>query len=85
MSYYCPKCNGVIYNRRSKICGFCGAELLSELLFSPAELEVLDKKEAEYTAEQQEIRARLEAEELEHKNAARQQGAFMMGYFMGKL
>ena len=85
MSYHCPKCNGVIYNRRSKICGFCGAELPPELLFSPAELEVLDKNAAEHTAEQQVIRARLEAEELEHKNAASRQGAFMMGYFMGKL
>lgn len=85
MSYHCPKCNGVIYNRRSKLCGFCGAELPPELLFSPAELEVLDKNAAEHTAEQQTIRARLEAEELEHQNAAKRQGAFMMGYFMGRL
>ena len=85
MSYQCPKCSGVIYNRRNKICGYCGAELPAELLFSKAELEVLDKKVAEITAEHEKIRARLEAEELEHREEASRQGAFMMGYFMGKL
>jgi hypothetical protein len=41
----------VIYNRRLKTCGYCGAELPPELLFSPAEIEVLDKNAAEHTAE----------------------------------
>ena len=84
MSYQCPKCNGVIYDRRRNICGYCGAELPAELLFGPAELEVLDKKAAELTAEHEKIRAKLEAEELEHREAASRQGAFMMGYFMGR-
>jgi hypothetical protein len=44
---------------------------------------VLDKNAAEHTAEQQKIRAKLEAEELEHRNAAQLQGTFMMGYFCG--
>ena len=83
MSYHCPKCGRVIYNRRLKTCGYCGAELPPELLFSPAEIEVLDKNAAEHTAEQQKIRAKLEAEELEHRNAAQLQRTFMMGYFCG--
>ena len=85
MSYLCPKCGRVIYSRRLKTCGYCGAELPPELLFSPAEIEVLDKNAAEHTAEQQVMRAKLEADELEHQNVARRQGAFMMGYFIGKL
>jgi hypothetical protein len=63
------------------MCGYCGAELPPELLFSAAEIEVLDQNAAEHTAEQQRIRAKLEAEEVEHRNAAQRQGAFMMGYF----
>lgn len=47
MSYQCPKCNGVIYNRRSNICGFCGGELPAELLFTAEEIVALDKDAAE--------------------------------------
>lgn len=76
MSYHCPKCNGVIYNRRRNICGYCGAELPAELLFSPAELEVLDKRAAEITAGHAKIRASLEAGELGRRDAAGRPGAF---------
>ena len=85
MSYQCPKCSGVIYNRRLKTCGYCGAELPPELLFSPAELEVLDKNAAEHTAEQQKIRAKLDAEDLEAQNAASRQKAFVTGFVIGKI
>jgi hypothetical protein len=85
MSYQCPKCSGVIYNRRLKTCGYRGAELPPELLFSPAELEVLDKNAAEHTAEQKKIRAKLDAEDLEIQNAAKRQGAFMTGVAFGKI
>ena len=71
MSYRCPKCSGVIYNRRLKTCGFCGAELPPELLFSAAEIEALDKKEAEIAAEHQKQQAKFEAEELERQKAAK--------------
>jgi hypothetical protein len=82
MSYHCPKCGRVIYNRRLNPCGYCGAALPPELLFSPAEIEVLDKNAAEHTAEQQRIRAQLAAEESEHRKAAQNQGTMMMGYFV---
>ena len=38
MSYRCPKCNGIIYDRRNYVCGVCGAELPARLLFLPPEL-----------------------------------------------
>ena len=38
MSYRCPKCNGVIYDRRNYVCGSCGAELPATLLFLPPEM-----------------------------------------------
>jgi hypothetical protein len=43
MSYYCPKCNGIIYDRRNKICGFCGAELPADLLLTATEIAALQK------------------------------------------
>ncbi len=60
MSYQCPKCQGVVYNRRNRLCGFCGAELPAELLFTQAEIEALDKQAAE-------------AEERRRRQAAKEQ------------
>lgn len=85
MSHDCPKCNGVIYNRRMKTCGYCGAELPAELLFSAAELEMLDKEEAVLAAFRQQQKAEFEAEEQKRQEAAKRQGAFMSGYFLGKI
>jgi hypothetical protein len=62
MSYYCPSCNGVIYNRRNKMCGFCGAALPPELLFTASELEILNQEEAAADARYKEQRAREQAE-----------------------
>jgi hypothetical protein len=59
--------------------------LPTELLFSPAELAVLDKKAAEHTAEQQQIRAKLDAEDLEKQNAANGQKAFVAGIIVGRI
>jgi len=38
MSYRCPKCNGIIYDRRNYVCAFCGAELPATLLFLSPEM-----------------------------------------------
>jgi hypothetical protein len=67
MSLNCPKCNGVVYDRRRKTCGFCGEELPTELLFSATEIGALDRKEAE--AEQQRLKrkAKEDAEEQERQ------------------
>ena len=43
MSYRCPKCNGIIYDRRNYLCAVCGAELPARLLFLPPEMVDLDK------------------------------------------
>ena len=64
MSYHCPSCHGVLYDRRRKTCGFCGVALPAELLFTPAELEQRQREEA--VAErhrQQRIKEQAEAEE----------------------
>jgi hypothetical protein len=72
LSLYCPKCNGVVYDRRRKTCGFCGAELPPELLFSATEIEALNRQEAE--AEQQRLKrkAKADAEEQERQKRKRE-------------
>ena len=67
MSLCCPKCSGVVYDRRRRTCGFCGVELPAELLFSAAEIAALNRKEAE--AEQQRLKrkAKVEAEQQERR------------------
>ena len=62
MSYHCPSCHGVLYDRRRKTCGFCGAELPPELLFTSAELERLRREEAEAEERHRQERAKEEAE-----------------------
>ena len=43
MSYRCPKCNGIIYDRTNYVCAICGAELPAELLFIRPETAVSDQ------------------------------------------
>jgi hypothetical protein len=43
MSYRCPKCNGIIYDRTNYVCAFCGTELPAELLFVRPETAVSDQ------------------------------------------
>lgn len=58
MTHHCPTCNGVLYDRRRKTCGFCGAEIPAELLFTPAELEHLRVEEALAEETQRQLRAK---------------------------
>ena len=47
MSHRCPSCQRVLYNRRLKACGFCGAPIPEELRFTPEEVASLDRQMAE--------------------------------------
>ena len=67
MSLYCPKCNGIVYSRRNRFCGFCGAELPAEFEFSPAELAELAKEDADAEERRKARKARDEAEEEERR------------------
>ena len=56
MSFHCPNCHGVLYDRKRSICGFCGATVPPELLFTPSQLEVLrqDAEAADQRRQQRE-------------------------------
>jgi len=47
MSLYCQSCNRVLYNRRLRRCGFCGADIPEELRFTPAEIAAIEHKMVE--------------------------------------
>ena len=66
MSYHCPTCGRVLYNRRLTRCGFCGREVPESLRFTSAEVAAIDKKMAELE-EQRLQRERIAAEEAETK------------------
>jgi hypothetical protein len=42
MSYHCPSCQGILYDRKVSVCAHCGADLPPESLFLPSEVEPLD-------------------------------------------
>ena len=69
MSHKCPSCQRVLYNRRLKACGFCGAPIPEELQFTPEECAVLDRKieELEERRRQREIAAKEEEEEARRR------------------
>jgi transcription initiation factor TFIIIB Brf1 subunit/transcription initiation factor TFIIB len=46
MGFKCPQCQCVIYSRKHKVCGNCGATLPAELLLTKAQVEALEKERA---------------------------------------
>ena len=67
MSYHCPKCNRLVYSRKNKRCGFCGAELPPAFLFTQAELDAMAKAETEAEQRRQLQKDQEEAEEQERR------------------
>lgn len=74
MSYHCPACKRVLYNRRLTHCGFCGSQIPESLRFTPEEIAALDKQMAELE-EQRTQRARAAAEEEARRKKAQDAGA----------
>jgi predicted DNA-binding transcriptional regulator YafY len=68
----------VLYNRRLKQCGFCGAQIPENLRFTPDEIAALDKQMAELE-EQRTQRARAAAEEEARRKKAQDAGASLPG------
>ena len=81
MSHNCPSCQRVLYNRRLKACGFCGAPIPEELRFTPDEVAVLDRKMAEMEEQrQQRERAAAKAEEEARQRDAGDPGIYFTGF-----
>src|SRR5689334_20375889 len=63
-SMNCPNCDRLLYSRQHKTCGFCGAELSSEVRLSDEEI-------AAMKAEQEAIAVRRAIAKAEEEAAAR--------------
>jgi len=44
MKFKCPVCQSIIYSRRHKVCGSCGAILPKELLLTEAQIQAMDRE-----------------------------------------
>ena len=80
MSHKCPSCQRVLYNRRLRNCGFCGALIPEDLRFSPEESAALEQKMADLEEQrrQRQIAADKEAEEKKRREA-RHSGTIVSG------
>lgn len=63
MKHNCPNRNRVLYNRRLKRCGFCGAVIPEDLRFTPEETAALERKIADVEASRQQQQLAKEAED----------------------
>jgi len=80
MNNKCPSCQRMLYNRRLKACGFCGAPIPEELRFTPEEIAALDRKAAELE-EQRRQRERAAAKE-EEEDEARKRAASGSSFYL---
>ncbi len=48
MSFNCPKCNRLVYNRKRKQCGYCGTELPEDFLLSKEQIEEIETQKEEF-------------------------------------
>lgn len=67
MEYRCPKCNRLLYSRRHQACGFCGAVLPAELLFSEEEIKGVNAELAKIEEERLKEQLQKEAEEKQRQ------------------
>jgi hypothetical protein len=67
MSYFCPTCDRILYNRRLANCGFCNAPIPEELRFTAAEIAALDRRTAEIEKASREREQAREAEEVQKR------------------
>ncbi len=63
MNSQCPSCHRILYNRRLKNCGFCGAPIPEELRFTAEEAAALDRKMAELEEQRRQRERAAESEQ----------------------
>jgi predicted nucleic acid-binding Zn-ribbon protein len=71
MRHKCPSCQRVLYNRRLKSCGFCGAAIPESLRFTPEETAALERKMADLDEQrrQRQLAADKEQEEARRRES----------------
>ena len=80
--YRCPQCNRFLYDRRRKNCGWCGAQLPEELLFTKEELEKLNQEMTQLQDERRQLKAKEDAKGKKENERNAQEKALEM--FLGE-
>ena len=78
MSYHCPSCQRLLYNRRLTRCGFCGAKIPESLRFTSEEATAVENKIRELE-EQRVQRERAAAEEEAKRKKVEDHGPLLSG------
>jgi regulator of protease activity HflC (stomatin/prohibitin superfamily) len=60
----------VLYNRRLKHCGFCGAQILESLRFTPEEIAAIDRQMVELEEQRKQRQRAAEEEEAATRRRA---------------
>jgi hypothetical protein len=76
MGHNCPSCHRVLYNRRLKNCGFCGAPIPESLRFTPEEIAALDGKMAELEEQRRQRQLAADQEDEARKRDSADPGLF---------
>jgi predicted nucleic acid-binding Zn ribbon protein len=71
MKYQCPTCQRVLYSRRLKHCGFCGAPIPDGLRFTPEETAAIDQQMSELEKQHKQRERDIEEEEAARRKAIR--------------
>jgi hypothetical protein len=71
----CPSCQRLLYSRRHKHCGFCGAKLPAEVLFSDEEIAAIEAEQEAMAIRRAKDKAK---EEEEKKNQAAGDGGMFI-------
>ena len=67
MKVHCPSCAKVLYSRRLKHCGLCGAEIPEALRFTAEEIAALDRSLAESAARRKENEREFDEREAKRR------------------
>jgi hypothetical protein len=62
----CPSCNRLLYSRQHKTCGFCGAALPPEVLFSEDEIATIKAEQEAIAIRRAKAKAKEEEERKKH-------------------
>lgn len=69
MDSICPACSRLIYDRKRTTCGFCGAGIPPELMFTEVEIKAHRDEMDRIEAERKVLKEKEEQEELERRKS----------------
>ena len=78
MSYHCPSCHRVLYDRRLTHCGFCGADIPEGLRFTPKEITAQDREMKQLEQQSKQRQMVVDKKEKEEEDRRRKERLRML-------